>query len=157
MGDAMTVKTQPRARATLCLATGALSLIASCTAFAADITSKEPAAPSYAEPSAAAWTGFYFGGHVGYAWGGSDWTASTTATPAETFAAGSLTLAQPINTFNEAGSFFEGFQGGYNYKLPNNFVIGAEADASFPSFPEYPRHLYWRHLAACLAFRPRDL
>jgi len=131
----MTVNNQTRAvRATMCATTGALSLIASCAAFAADITSKESAAVSYAEPYAADWSGFYFGGHVGYAWGGSNWTASTTAAPAETFAAGSLTLAQPINTFNEAGSFFEGFQGGYNYKLPNNFVIGAEADASFPSF-----------------------
>ena len=135
MGDAMTVSNQTRvSRATLCVATGTLSLIASCTAFAADISSKEPAAPSYAQPFAADWTGFYFGGHVGYAWGNSDWTASTTTAPAETFATGSLSLAQPLNTFNEAGSFFEGFQGGYNYKLPNNFVIGAEADASYPSF-----------------------
>jgi len=81
------------------------------------------------------WAGFYLGGHVGYAWGTSNWTASTTLPPIETFATGSLTLAQPINSFNEAGSSFEGFQGGYNYKLPNNFVIGAEADASFPSYP----------------------
>ena len=115
----MTANKQTRAsRATLCAATGTLSLIASCAAFAADITSKEPAAVSYAEPYAADWTGFYFGGHVGYAWGGSNWTASTTAAPAETFATGSLSLAQPINTFNEAGSFFEGFQVGYNYRLP---------------------------------------
>ena len=81
------------------------------------------------------WAGFYLGGHVGYAWGTSNWTASTTLPPRETFATGSLTLAQPINSFNEAGSFFEGFQFGYNYKLPNNFVIGVEADISFPSYP----------------------
>ena len=135
IGDAMTVSNYTRtSRATLCVATGTLSLIASCTAFAADIPSKEPATPSYAEPYAADWTGFYFGGHVGYAWGGSSWTANTVAAPPETFASGSFSLAQPINTFNESGSFFEGFQFGYNYRLPNNFVIGAEADASFPSF-----------------------
>ena len=65
----------------------------------------------------------------------SNWTASTTTLPSETFATGTLDLAQPNNTFSESGSFFEGFQGGYNYRLPNNVVIGAEADASFPSFP----------------------
>ena len=131
----MTVKSQTRAwRATIYAATGTLSLIASSASFAADISPKEPAAVS--EPSAADWTGFYFGGHVGYVWGNSDWTASTTVAPAETFAAGSLSLAQPINTFFESGSSFEGFQGGYNYRLPNNFVIGAEADASFPNFPD---------------------
>ena len=136
MGDAMTVHSHTRAvRVTMYAATGILSLIASCAAFAADITLKEPAAVSYAEPSAPDWTGFYFGGHAGYAWGESNWTARTTTIPSETFATGSLSLAQPINTFFESGSFFEGFQGGYNYRLPNNFVIGAEADASFPSFP----------------------
>ncbi len=134
MGDAMTVNSHSRAvRVTMYAATGILSLIASCTAFAADITPKEPAAAT--ESSAPDWTGFYFGGHAGYAWGESNWTASTTTLPPETFATGSLSLAQPLNTFSESGSFSQGFQGGYNYRLPNNFVIGAEADASFPSFP----------------------
>jgi high affinity Mn2+ porin len=100
---------------------------------AADLA-PEGATMPYAEPSAYDWTGFYLGGHVGYAWGTSNWTANTTISPVKTFATGSMTLAQPINTFNEAGSFFEGFQAGYNYRLPNNFVIGAEVDASFPSF-----------------------
>ncbi len=132
----MSVNRQTRAmRVTMYAAMGTLSLIASCTAFAADLTSKEPAAASYAEPSATGWTGYYFGGHVGYAWGDSNWTASTTTLPSETFATGSLDLAQPINTFSESGSFSEGLQGGYNYRLPNNVVIGAEADASFPSYP----------------------
>ena len=47
---------------------------------------------------------------------------------------GSFGLFQPINSFNETGSFFDGMQAGYNYMLPNRFVVGAEADASFPSF-----------------------
>jgi high affinity Mn2+ porin len=118
-------------RISMCAVSGAVSLLTSCAALAADVGLKDS---GYSAPPAYNWTGFYFGGHVGYAWGGSNWAAGTTTAPAETFASGSLTLAQPINTFNEAGSFFEGFQGGYNYKLPNNFVIGAEADASFPSF-----------------------
>jgi len=72
-------------------------------------------------------TGVYLGGHLGYAWGTSDWTASPGIS-------GSFGLAQPINTFDEAGSFFAGLQVGYNYLLPNRFLIGVEADATFPSF-----------------------
>jgi len=74
------------------------------------------------------WTGFYVGGHLGVAWGTSNWTASAPGV------SGSTDLFQTIDTFNEAGSFFEGLQVGYNYMLPNRFVIGAEVDASFPSF-----------------------
>jgi high affinity Mn2+ porin len=73
------------------------------------------------------WTGFYLGGHLGYAWANSNWS-----TPGVT---GSMDLAQTIDTFAEAGSFFAGIQGGYNYLLPNRVVIGVEADASFPAFP----------------------
>ena len=47
---------------------------------------------------------------------------------------GSLDLSQPIDTFAETGSFFEGLQAGYNYMLPNRVLIGAEIDASFPAF-----------------------
>jgi high affinity Mn2+ porin len=72
------------------------------------------------------WSGFYAGGHLGYAWGSSNWTAVPGIS-------GSLDFAQPIDNFDQTGSFFGGFQGGYNYLLPNRFLIGAEADASFPS------------------------
>jgi high affinity Mn2+ porin len=88
------------------------------------------ALPTKAPPAASAfydWTGVYFGGHFGYAWGNSNWTTAG--------ASGSLDLTQPIDSFNESGSFFAGFQTGYNYILPNRFVVGVEADASFPSFP----------------------
>jgi high affinity Mn2+ porin len=78
-------------------------------------------------PSSYDWTGFYVGGHLGYAWGSSNWTAPGIS--------GSLNLSQPIDTFNETGSFFGGLQAGYDYMLPNRVVIGVEADASFPSFP----------------------
>jgi high affinity Mn2+ porin len=73
------------------------------------------------------WSGFYFGGHLGYAWGSSNWTAASGTS-------GSINFAQTIDNFDEAGSFFGGFQGGYNYLLPNRFLIGAEVDTSFPSF-----------------------
>jgi high affinity Mn2+ porin len=80
------------------------------------------------------WSGFYAGGHLGVGWGSSDWSASTTGAPAP-FAAGSFSLFEPLNSFQETGSFFTGLQAGYNTMLPNRFVVGAEADASFPSFP----------------------
>ena len=78
------------------------------------------------------WTGFYAGGHLGYAWGSSNWTAGAAATPG---ASGALDLFQPFNAFNDTGSFFEGVQAGYNYMLPNRVLLGAETDVSFPSFP----------------------
>src|SRR6516164_1828477 len=72
------------------------------------------------------WTGFYVGGHMGYAWGNSNW--STTG------ASGAFSLAEPIDVFSETGSFFAGLQGGYDYMLPDRYVIGVEGDVSFPSF-----------------------
>jgi high affinity Mn2+ porin len=78
------------------------------------------------------WTGFYLGGHLGYAWGTSNWTASAGGAP---LAAGSLNMAQGLDSFKESGSVLEGLQAGYNYTLANRLVIGAEADVSFPSYP----------------------
>jgi high affinity Mn2+ porin len=97
-------------------------------ALAADdiIVTKAPPIP-YSVPAAYDWNGFYAGGHLGYAWGNSNWTAPGVS--------GSLDLAQPVDTFDGAGSFFAGLQAGYNYMLPNRVVIGAEADVSFPAFP----------------------
>ncbi len=111
---------------------GALLMAAQC-AFAADdiVATRAPAIPNSLPSSA--WTGFYAGGHLGYAWGSSNWTASTPAMPAPS-TSGALNLFQPFNAFDETGSFFTGLQAGYNYALPNRFVLGAEVDASFPSF-----------------------
>jgi high affinity Mn2+ porin len=94
------------------------------------------AMPVKASPISAAydWTGFYFGAHLGYAGGTSNWTASPTAEAMPSIS-GSLDLLQRFDPFNEAGSFFGGFQGGYSYMFPNRFVIGAEFDASFPAWP----------------------
>jgi high affinity Mn2+ porin len=90
---------------------------------------KAPPAPSPAYD----WSGFYAGGHLGVAWGNSNWTATTTGALTPSIS-GSLSLFQPIDTFSETGSFFTGLQAGYNYLLPNRLLIGAEIDASFPSF-----------------------
>jgi high affinity Mn2+ porin len=93
---------------------------------------REAQSASYSEPSAFDWGGFYLGGHLGYAWGNSNWTTSRGGTP---LALGSLNFSQGIDAFYEAGSWLEGLQIGYNYALQNRIVIGAEADASFPPFP----------------------
>jgi len=80
------------------------------------------------------WTGFYLGAHLGYAWGNSNWTASS-ITAAIPSISGSLSLLQRFDPFNEAGSFFGGLQVGYDYMFPNRFVIGAEVDTSAPAWP----------------------
>jgi high affinity Mn2+ porin len=92
---------------------------------AADIFTK---APPPTAPSEYDWSGFYVGGNLGYAWGNSNWTTAPGL-------AGSLDLYQPFDVFTETGSYFAGLQAGYNYVLPNRFVVGAEADASFPAWP----------------------
>jgi high affinity Mn2+ porin len=89
---------------------------------------KAPAIGSYD------WSGLYVGGHIGYAGGDSNWTTNPmqAGLPANT---GSVNLFLPLDNFAEAGSFFEGLQIGYNHMLSNRFVIGVEADASFPAWP----------------------
>ena len=85
-------------------------------------------------PQAYDWSGFYVGGHMGYAAGNSDWTAN----PAQAGlppTAGTLNVFLPLNSFFESGSFLAGVQTGYNYMLSNRVVLGVEADASFPAFP----------------------
>ena len=127
----MTIRRQLGAwRIPIFAATGAVSLFTNCAAFAADLGLKDTAAPA---PVPYDWSGLYLGAHMGYAWGGSNFTGSTP--DGDVFARGSLDFAQPINTFSEAGSFFGGAQIGYNYTVGNGFVIGAEADMSTPSFP----------------------
>jgi high affinity Mn2+ porin len=111
----------------------ALMIAASTERAAADdlFTSKAPALPFVGLSGLTGpgynWNGFYAGGHMGLAWGQSNWTGGPGV-------AGTTSLFQPINSFDEGGSFFFGLQGGYNYVLPNRILLGAEVDASFPSF-----------------------
>ena len=119
-------------RLALTAATIALALTGS-RAAADDAASIKPQAPKQAS-SVYDWTGFYAGGHFGYGWGNSNWSESpTTNGPAEI--SGSFSLAQPIDTFSETGSRFQGLQIGYDYMLPSRLVLGIKADASFPNFP----------------------
>ena len=75
------------------------------------------------------WGGFYVGGHVGYAGGSSAWTAADPAGASS----GTLDLYNGFDMFRGTGSFFAGFQGGYNIVLPSRLLFGVEADASFPN------------------------
>lgn len=108
--------------------TAGLALIALAgRGFAADLPVKAPP-----PPAAYDWTGFYVGGHIGYAAGTSDWSATSTAAPAPPVS-GAVNLFNGFDAFKATGSYFEGVQGGYNYMFPSRWFIGAEADFSFPS------------------------
>jgi len=112
-----------------------LMALAVASRVAADDIMVTKAAPvQYTAPAAFDWSGFYAGGHLGDAWGSSNWTGSTPGVPIPSLS-GSFGLFQPFDGFKDTGSFFEGLQAGYNYMLLNRLVIGGEADVSFPSFP----------------------
>src|SRR5215471_1200254 len=65
------------------------------------------------------WTGFYVGGHVGYARGN---------------ARVNLADDEPANFTSSFGTLTGGLQGGYNYVLPSRLLLGIEADMSFPNW-----------------------
>jgi len=69
------------------------------------------------------WTGFYFGGHVGYSRGQAQVTLNDPTTD-----------PHPDNFRSSFGSLTGGLQVGYNYVLPSRFLLGIEADASFPNY-----------------------
>jgi high affinity Mn2+ porin len=104
----------------------AVAFVGAQQAFAADIILATKAPPPSAPP-VPDWTGWYVGGHLGYGWGNSSFTGPGGIS-------GTLDLFQPFDAFKSTGSYFEGVQAGYNYMFANRVVIGAEADASFPSF-----------------------
>jgi high affinity Mn2+ porin len=108
------------------LAGGLGALGPSQQALAADLpsTKNAPASPIVADP----YSGFYVGGALGYAFGHSAWSGAG--------ASGSLSMAQPIDHFNESGSFSAGLQGGYNIVLPSRVLLGVEGAANFPAFPD---------------------
>jgi high affinity Mn2+ porin len=78
------------------------------------------------------WTGFYFGGHVGYATGASNWSATQVGSSGPTVS-GALDMFKPYDAFKGTGSFFHGLQAGYNFRLPSRLVISVEADISPPN------------------------
>jgi high affinity Mn2+ porin len=109
-------------------------LTASSYAIAADPSATMPlkaAQTSHGVPSSYDWSGFYVGGHLGQAWGRSNWLE------APDMISGSFSLYEPFDAFQTTGSIFAGLQAGYDYVLPNRLVVGVVADVSAPSFPNH--------------------
>ena len=109
-------------------------LTASSYAIAADPSATMPlndAQTSYGVSSSYDWSGFYVGGHLGQAWGRSNWLE------APDMISGSFSLYEPFDAFQTTGSIFAGLQAGYDYVLPNRLVVGVVADVSAPSFPNH--------------------
>ena len=99
---------------------------------AADIGAVLPSkAPPPAVLAAYDWSGFYLGGHAGYAFGGSDWTSTQAGVPS---VAGAFDFSNGYNLSSGAGSYFLGFQAGYDYMTASRWLFGVQADISFPSF-----------------------
>jgi high affinity Mn2+ porin len=84
-----------------------------------------------AVPALSDWTGFYLGGHFGYAAGTSNWVATQGGASAPTLN-GSLVLFNSYDAFKGTGSYYAGLQAGYNRMLPSRFLVGIEADFSSP-------------------------
>jgi outer membrane immunogenic protein len=100
------------------LLTTAAVLITASAASAADLAARPyTKAPAYAPPPAPIynWTGFYIGGHIGGAFGGSN------------------NIAAPgfIGAGNNDGVFMGGGQVGFDTQFSPNWVFGIEANYSF--------------------------
>ena len=90
---------------------------------ASDAAADPPGLPvkAAAKPQAYDWSGFYFGGHVGY---GSGHAGTTVWDPGATPGA---------NTF---GGLIGGVQLGYNVVLPSRILLGLETDLTFANATE---------------------
>jgi high affinity Mn2+ porin len=126
----MTLRVATTLRALFALAVAVPSWSA---AKAADVALRMPLKAPAADP-AFDWTGWYFGGHFGFASGYSKWTATEAGAAAPTLG-GSFGLFNAVNGFGGDGSYFAGLQAGYNQRLGSRLVVGAEVDVAFPSFP----------------------
>ena len=96
-------------------------------AYATDSALPTKAPPQPAQDKPYDWSGFYAGAHFGYAAGSSRWSATATGAAAPALI-GSLDLFNGYDMFKGTGSYFAGFQGGYNYLLPSRLLLGVEAD-----------------------------
>ena len=90
------------------------------------------ALPTKAPPPAVQaydWSGFYLGGHVGYAFGNSNFGDEAGADPR-----GSLNFSNAYNFSTGDGSYLLGLQAGYDYMAASRWLVGVVADVSVPSF-----------------------
>jgi outer membrane immunogenic protein len=92
------------------VALSSVLVVMSSAAIAADLPRKAPVAVMAAP--AMNWTGFWIGGHVGYTWGEGK----------------SSTAGDPVVDFDGVSA---GVALGYDWHLPNNFVLGAFVSVPF--------------------------
>jgi high affinity Mn2+ porin len=103
------------------------------SAHAADLSGSLPTkAPPPAMPVAYGWTGFYLGGHAGFALGSSNW--SSTQIGGGPGINGAFDFSNAYNFSTGNGSYFFGFQAGYDYLTASRWLFGVRTDISFPSF-----------------------
>ncbi len=129
-------------------------------AFAADLpTMKGP--PPFVAPPVFTWTGFYFGGNVGYGWA----SANNTQVPGpDALSFG----ANPFRINNQPSGVLGGGQIGYNWQT-GAFVLGVEADldasgisgsrtlSGLPEFDrDYPADLVLQGARGCRSHRDRS-
>jgi high affinity Mn2+ porin len=119
-----------RSRSRTCAFAGAgLSLLAlDCSARAADMPVKAPV--PYV--NGFDWSGWYVGAHAGVIRGASNWSATRPGAGSPGLN-GSFDLPFNFDFMAGTGSYFAGLQGGYNYVLPSRWMLGLEADISFPN------------------------
>jgi outer membrane immunogenic protein len=117
----------------LVLAIASASLLSCGLANAADMPVK--ARPLPPPVPVFSWTGFYFGAHVGGAWGTTESAATSASACAQidgfcapVFAASGFSV--PISQ-TQTNGFLGGVQGGYNWQLAPWAVIGVEAQFSW--------------------------
>jgi high affinity Mn2+ porin len=114
-----------RSAARLRVGVAVAALLIAGSAAAADLPMRmPPAAPAYD------WSGFYVGGHIGFASAGSDFAATQPGTARNL--SGTLDLFRPYDLFTGEGANFGGFQAGYNTVFKSGLMVGVEADISFP-------------------------
>jgi len=89
-------------------------------AAAADLFSSEPPPPVVVAQPPYNWSGFYAGGHLGWAWSRNSYTITDTFTGAGV--GGGTT---------DSTTFHGGGQIGYDMMFPSSFVIGARATVSW--------------------------
>jgi high affinity Mn2+ porin len=110
---------------------GLIALMASALIGKADAADLAAVLPTKAPPSLAPvaydWTGYYLGAHIGYALGGSNWTATPNFS-------GGLSFSNGYNLSSGTGSYLLGFQAGYDTMAASRWLAGVAADVSFPSF-----------------------
>jgi outer membrane immunogenic protein len=80
------------------------------------------------------WTGFYVGGHVGYAWGDPEATVTPGTAPLPTGATFTA-IGAPFTLSTEPDGWLGGLLIGYNAQF-NQFVLGVEADISFSNIKD---------------------